>query len=227
MKPVLYHRDGLPTERYVNLFEMQAADGPPQQPGYHLWYDESGMTLCNGTGGRLALRYRDIEARAAQALLLARACTASGRPAIADLMAGWGTDGLSLALRGCAVILVERSPVVWALLDEFVTRLELPATVICTSAEQWCQAHRKVVDVAYLDPMFPARRKTALPGKRMQFLRDLAWQGDVPLTQQIALARTAARERVVVKRRASDAEILAPAWKLRGRGIRFDVYRAD
>ena len=227
MKPVLYHRGGSPTGRYADLFELRAADEPPHRPGYHLWYDESGMTLFNGTQGSLALRYRDIQTRAAPTLLLARACVASRRPAIADLMAGWGTDGLSLALRGCEVVLVERSPIVWAMLDEFVTRLELPATVVCTSAEQWCRTHRNAVDVAYLDPMFPARRKTALPGKRMQFLRDLAWPGDVPLAQQIALARTAARERVVVKRRAKDAQMPAPGWKLRGRGIRFDVYRAD
>ena len=226
MKPVLYYRRGLPTGRYADLFELRATDGPPHGPGYHLWYDASGMTLFNGTKGSLALRYRDIETRAGNALLLARACAASRRPVVADLMAGWGTDGLSLALRGCEVILVEHSPVVWAMLDEFVTRLELPATIVCASAEHWCRTHRDGVDVAYLDPMFPARRKKALPGKRMQYLRDLAWQNDVPLTRQIALARSAARDRVVVKRRARDPAVLTPGWKLRGRGIRFDVYRA-
>ena len=224
MKPVLYHLDGLPTERYGELFDLRAAERPPHRPGYHLWYDESGMKLRNGAADGLALRYRDIETRAGQTPLLARACSASRRPAVADLMAGWGTDGLVLALRGCAVTLVERSPIVWAMLDEFVTRLELPATVVCTTAEQWCRTHPKTVDVAYLDPMFPARRKMALPGKHMQYLRDLAWQGDASLTQQIALARAAARERVVVKRRAKDPAASAPSWRLRGRRIRFDVY---
>ena len=184
------------------------------------------MRLCGGAAGGFALRYADIESRAGQALLLARACAASRRPAVADLMAGWGTDGLALARRGCAVTLVERSPIVWAMLDEFVTRLDLPATVVWGSAEAWCRANRKAVDVAYLDPMFPARRKTALPGKPMQVLRDLAWQDGAPLARQLALARTAARDRVVLKRRAKDPASPKPSWQLQGRTVRFDVYRA-
>lgn len=227
MKPLLYHRAGLPVDRYAGLFDLQPAQGSPGHPGYHLWYDESGMVLRNGPEDALTLRYRDIEARAGRSLLLARACAASRRPSVVDLMAGWGTDGLALAMRGCAVTLVEPAPMVWAMLDEFVARHDLPVTVVCATAERWCRAHRKTVDIAYLDPMFPARRKTALPTRRMQVLRDLAWQGDTPLTQQIGLARAAARERVVVKRRARDPVILAPGWKLRGRRIRYDVYRAS
>ena len=226
VKPVLYHRVGLSTERYAERFELREADGPPEGTGYRLWYDESGMTLFHGSGDGLALDHRDIELRSRQSSELARACAASGRPAVADLMAGWGTDGLALALRGCTVTLVERAPIVWAMLDEFVTRLELPAAVLCEPAEQWCEAHPGGVDVAYLDPMFPARHKTALPGREMQVLRDLAWRGDTPLPRQIHLARRAARDRVVVKRRAREPVLLAPDWSVRGRRVRFDVYRA-
>ena len=226
MKPVLYHRDGLSVVRYGRIFDLRAVREPPQQPGYHLWYDQSGMRLCNGFQDGFALDYRHIEARAGQTLLLARACAASRWPAVVDLMAGWGTDGLSLALRGCAVTLVEPAPMVWAMLDEFVNRLDLPASVVCATAEQWCRSHRKSVDVAYLDPMFPERRKTALPGKHAQHLRHLAWRSGTPLALQIALARGAARERVVLKRRARDPVALAPGWQLRGRRVRFDVYHA-
>lgn len=226
MKPVLYHSGGVPVERYAGMLELRETPGPPQGPGFRLWYDESGMTLLHGKRGSMTLDYRDIEARSSQSSLLARACTASARPAVADLMAGWGTDGLSLALRGCTVTLVERAPIVWAMLDEFVNRLGLSASVVCEAAEQWCENHPKAVEVAYLDPMFPARRKAALPGKGMQYLRDVAWQGDTPLSRQIQLARRAARDRVVVKRRAREQPVLAPGWRIRGRRVRFDVYRA-
>ena len=226
MKPVLYHCGGVPVERYAERLELRETRAPPPGAGFRLWYDESGMTLFHGSRGALALDYRDIESRSGQSSLLARACTAPARPAVADLMAGWGSDGLALALRGCAVTLVERAPMVWAMLDEFVTRLGLPATVVCETAEQWCSDHPKAVEVAYLDPMFPARRKTALPGKRMQYLRDLAWQGDTPLPRLIRLAQRAARDRVVVKRRARDRSESAPNWRVRGRRVRFDVYRA-
>ena len=225
-KPVLYHCKGVPVARYGARFDVREAGAAPEGAGYRLWYDESGMTLLHGVRGAFALNYRDIESRASQRSLLARACSASARPAVADLMAGWGTDGLSLALRGCTVTLVERAPIVWAMLDEFVARLDLPATIVCATAEDWCRNNRKAVDVAYLDPMFPARRKTALPGKEMQFLRDLAWQSDVPLANQISLAQSTALERVVVKRRIGDHSLPTPNWQLRGRQVRFDLYRA-
>ncbi|MDE0368325.1 MAG: class I SAM-dependent methyltransferase [Gammaproteobacteria bacterium] len=225
MKPVLYHSEGVSVERYAGMLELCETPTPPRGPGFRLWHDESGMTLLDGTRGSLTLDVRAIEARSGQSSLLARACNATARPAVADLMAGWGTDGLSLALRGCTVTLVERAPIVWAMLDEFVNRLGLPATVVCDTAERWCEHHPKAVEVAYLDPMFPARRKTALPGKDMQYLRDVAWKGDVPLPRQIRLARRAARDRVVVKRRAREQPALAPGWRIRGRRVRFDVYR--
>ena len=116
---------------------------------------------------------------------------------------------------------------VWAMLDEFVTRLDLPANVVHASAENWCEEHAKAVDVAYLDPMFPARRKTALPGKEMQVLRDLAWTDEASPAGLIAMARSAAIERVVIKRRAGDPALPAPSWQLRGRQVRFDVYRIE
>lgn len=227
MKPRLYHLADLPVDRYAARFDLRPVETAPGSPGFHLFYDRSGMTLCNGPADPLTLRYRDIEARAGQTLLLARACAAARRPMVADLMAGWGTDGLALALRGCTVTLVERSPLVWAMLDEFVARHQLPVTVVCALAQQWCRDNRKAVDVAYLDPMFPARRKTALPSRRMQLLREVAWPDDMPLGQQIALARATARDRVVVKRRARDPATLSPAWTLRGRSIRYDIYQAS
>ena len=226
MKPVLYHSEGVSVERYADMLELCETPGPPHGTGFRLWYDESGMTLLRGSRGSLTLDYRGIESRSSQSSLLARACTASACPAVVDLMAGWGTDGLSLALRGCTVTFVERAPIVWAMLDEFVNRLELPATVVCETAERWCENHPKSVEVAYLDPMFPARGKTALPSKDMQYLRDVAWQGETPLPRLVRLARRAARDRVVVKRRAREQPVLAPGWRIRGRRVRFDVYRA-
>ncbi len=185
------------------------------------------MALVHGDERRLfRLRLDRIKTRASQSLLLARACGAGKRPSVADLFAGWGTDGLSLALKGCAVTLVERSPLVWALLDDLVARHALPATVVCAEAGAWCLAQRKGVDVAYLDPMFPPRRKHALPDKSMQLLRELVEPDGLDLAQRLEQARAAARQRVVVKRRIHDPAVARPAWQLRGGRIRFDVYRA-
>ena len=224
-RPVLYH--SVPAERYGEVFVLQEADRPPQRPGYHLHYGEAGMALLGAAAARgFRLQIGPLLARSRQSLLLARACAAGRRPSVADLMAGWGTDGLCLALKGCAVTLVERSPLVWAMLDEFVRRHGLPAAVLLGDAGAWCQAHAKAVDVAYLDPMYPPGRKTALPEQSMQHLRALSWRDDLDLKQRIEQAKAAARQRVVVKRRLAAPPASKPSWQLRGRRVRFDVYRA-
>ena len=224
-KPVLHHR--VPAQRYADAFALRPVDRPPEGPGIQLYYDEDGMALAHGDGRRLfRLRLDRIKTRASQSLLLARACGAGKCPSVADLYAGWGTDGLSLALKGCAVTLVERSPLVWALLDDLVARHALPATVVSAEAGSWCLGQRKGVDVAYLDPMFPPRRKHALPDQSMQLLRELAEPDGLGLAERLEQARAAARQRVVVKRRIHDPAVGRPAWQLRGGRIRFDVYRA-
>lgn len=223
-KPILHHR--VPAERYRRAFSLCAADRPPELPGRHLYYDESGMALvCRTAPKGFRLQLGPVKARAGQALLLARACAAGRRPAVVDLTAGWGLDGLCLALKGCPVTLVERSPWVWAMLDEFVLRHGLPAEVVWEEAGAWCASHGKAVDVAYLDPMFPPRGKTALPGLPMQLLRSLAWEDGLDLRQRIEQAGAAAKERVVVKRRLGAAAAPRPSWQVCGRRLRFDVYR--
>ncbi len=227
---ILHHR--VEADRYRHLFDLRAVDGPPKCPGYHLYYDEAGMALLNGDEQadrkqprEFRLRLDHIKRRAAQRLVLARACGAGHRPAVADLMAGWGVDGLCLALKGCAVTLIERSPVVWAMLDECVLRHALAATVVLGDASVWCRDNEKSVEVAYLDPIFPLRRKAALPEKALQHLRALAWKDELDLAQRIEQAKGAARERVVVKRRAGALATPKPSWQVDGRRIRFDVYR--
>ena len=221
---VLHHR--VPAERYQDVFALCAVEQAPEHPGPHLYYDESGMALLCGAAPRgFRLQLGPIKARVGQALLLARACAAGRRPTVVDLMAGWGLDGLCLALKGCAVTLVERSPWVWAMLDEFVLRHRLPAEVVWGDAGAWCATHGKAVDVAYLDPMFPPRGKTALPGLPMQLLRTLAWDDGLDLRQRIEQAKAAAKERVVVKRRLGAPAAPRPSWQVRGRRLRFDVYR--
>ena len=80
-------------------------------------------------------------------------------------------------------------------------------------------------DVIYLDPMFPGRRKKALPNKRMQYLNMLLGESEPFDASLLELARQRARNRVVLKRRLKDPELLAPDWALKGRSVRYDVYR--
>lgn len=154
--------------------------------------------------------------------------------AVVDATAGLGRDSFILASRGFAVTLLERSPVIAALLDdglrrarecgdESVAAIAARMTLQCADAVHWLAAHD--TDVVYLDPMFPDLGQSALAKKEMRLFQQLALeQGDeTALLQQ---ARCAARLRVVVKRPRKAPPLAAqPAdYALEGRSVRFDVY---
>ncbi|MCI0749637.1 MAG: class I SAM-dependent methyltransferase, partial [Nevskiales bacterium] len=91
---------------------------------------------------------------------------------ILDATAGLGRDGFILAALGARVTMIERHPIVAALLHDARRRaLARPETsdaaarteVVKTEASQYlAQAIPGTFDVIYLDPMFPDRGKTAL-----------------------------------------------------------------
>ena len=169
------------------------------------------------------LRLRDGKRSA-----LARACGAAQGLRVHDALAGWGTDGLVLAALGCAVHMSERNPFVFQILQERVARSPWCGSITCAledARERWRGADGDF-DVVYLDPMFGAHPKRARSAKHMQVLAALAGPiGEGELAALIAAAKSAASSRLVVKRRGTAAPVGEPDWAIRGRSIRFDVYR--
>ena len=156
----------------------------------------------------------------------------TGVLALLDAMAGLGMDGLTLAALGCHVTMIEASSDVHAVLCDGADRSHPiwgdkgRVEIRCADARSVFQNSERF-DVVYLDPMFPTRRKGALPQKRSQTLAIAAAQVgvDIPVAELIALATSVARERVVLKRRSRDAVIGEPAWTIAANRVRFDVYR--
>jgi 16S rRNA (guanine1516-N2)-methyltransferase len=228
-------------QNWGDKFQLVEVSGRPAgQTGFYLWHDGRRLQLCRGSDPKpVYLRADDFSRRAGFASALARACGVSRahRPHVVDAMAGLGTDGLTLAALGCQVTLFEVNPGLWALLDDFLTVNPMPGTQLhCLDSLQWLQAQTAAsCDTLYLDPLFPARAKHALPGKAMQYVRALseAAQRQVPanvLAPNITAAwiddlTSAARGRVVLKRRLRDAVVGQPAWQIKERIVRYDVYR--
>lgn len=159
---------------------------------------------------------------------LGKACgVAQGHRRILDACAGFGTDGMTLADLGCTVTMVEQNLLVWLLLRDLDQALGR-VTVEYGDCTDFMRDLRRCWDVIYLDPMFPPRRKTALPNRGLQHLRELSGvqEPDVglTLTQLIALGRRCALARVVVKRRLKDPQDTQSAFQIKGKSIRFDVY---
>jgi 16S rRNA (guanine1516-N2)-methyltransferase len=162
------------------------------------------------------------------------------RPRILDATAGLGRDAFVLAGLGCEVTLIERNPLIAALLEDGLRRaladaaaapvaarmklLEGDAAAMMRDWEGWAGDAPQVV---YLDPMFPprGRNESALVKKDMRLFRPLVGDaGDAP--SLLVAARALASHRVVVKRprRAPPLGDTAPSYALEGKSSRFDVY---
>lgn len=187
-------------------------------------------------GGRVGFRRRREEGRR---LPLAKAVGLHqvSEPTVLDATAGLGRDAFVLATLGCRVTLVERVPLVAALLEDalrrastdvdvapIVARMRLVVTHSVTYLE--ALAENDSPDVIYLDPMYPEREKSALVKKEMRFLRALAGD-DLDAAVLLSMALRKARRRVVVKRPKRAPPLSsdpAPSHVIESENTRYDVY---
>jgi len=174
--------------------------------------------------------------RRGQSEMLAKAIGLNKRKKlqVVDATAGLGGDAFVMATMGCDVILIERHPLIHLLLKNGIQRaLESqetsePAnkfTLVHDNALDWLGKNPSV-DVIYLDPMYPAKRKSALAKKEMQLFQALLIDHrEDTLLLQAALQK--ARYRVVVKRPIKGDQLggIRPDFTISGRSTRFDVYQ--
>lgn len=167
---------------------------------------------------------------------IARAVGVKGKekPMVIDATAGLGGDSFVLAYLGCKVLMLERSPVIAALLQDGLERasqdpsfVDISLNLICADAIGYLQTvtEKNKPDVIYLDPMFPERTKSALVKKEMRILRELVGE-DLDAVELLKVALTVAKKRVVVKRPrlAPCIEGPKPSLQFKGKSGRFDVY---
>jgi 16S rRNA (guanine1516-N2)-methyltransferase len=197
-----------------------------------------GPISCDFAGGRLWHRHH-FGGGLGQGIARAVGLKQSADLWVADLTAGLGEDAFVLAGLGARVVLLERHPVIGALLEDGLRRarqlagnsstaatIERMDLILC-DAFAWLQARTgdNCPDVAYLDPMFPERTKSARVRKEMQALqRIVGADGDSAALLELALDR--ARYRVVVKRprHAPPLGTRSPSFAVTGRSTRYDVY---
>jgi len=168
---------------------------------------------------------------------LARAVGIKGEGCcVLDATAGLGRDAFLLACLGCTVLGVERSPILCALLQDAHRRgtaaLDPALRSIIGRLKFFCADARDYLaalpaaqhpDVIYVDPMYPARLKTALEGREIRVCRALVGS-DADADELLARARRVARQRVVVKRHRHAPPLDRPDFEISGRTVRYDVY---
>ncbi|WP_105104273.1 class I SAM-dependent methyltransferase [Microbulbifer pacificus] len=162
-------------------------------------------------------------------------------PQVVDATAGLGRDAFVLASLGCEVRMLERNPVVHALLEDGIRRLRVAAERDAElvpiaermlleprieSAVGWLEAQpAESVPVVYLDPMFPSREKSAKVKKDMAAFHEIVGT-DEDADALLAPAYAACYYRTVVKRPrlAPDLNGEKPNLRFEGKSGRFDLY---
>ena len=161
---------------------------------------------------------------------LIRACKPARGMQILDLTAGWGRDAAVLARFGADVCMVERNPMMAALLADGLRRLNQPLSgslrLVHMQGMDYLQTLSAELNnpiVIYIDPMHPARKKSALVKKDMQALQLLIGP-DHDVLNILNYARTLSCQRIVVKWPQKLPALLAPDLILPGKTVRFDIY---
>lgn len=160
-------------------------------------------------------------------------------PTVLDLTAGMGGDAFVLASLGAKLTMVERNPVVHALLNDALSRAKLKDDAelqdilsrLSLSKQNSIDYLKQLTesdypDVIYLDPMFPSRNKSAQVKKEMQFFHDIVGS-DEDSSEVFLTALHKAKKRIVVKRPRLANKIIntiQPSFEIVGKSTRYDIY---
>ncbi|WAT00765.1 16S rRNA (guanine(1516)-N(2))-methyltransferase RsmJ [Rouxiella chamberiensis] len=193
-----------------------------------------GAIYVDFVGGTMGHRRRFGGGRG-EAVAKAVGIKGSYLPDVVDATAGLGRDAFVLAALGCRVRMIERNPVVAALLDDGLSRgyrdveigpwLQERLTLLHGSSLTALGEITPRPQVVYLDPMYPHRQKSALVKKEMRVFQGLVGADD-DADGLLEPARRLATKRIVVKRpdyAPPMADIPAQA-AVTTKSHRFDIY---
>lgn len=161
------------------------------------------------------------------------------RPYVVDATAGMGMDGMQLSWLGCKVTLIERSPIVHALLQDGLERarqhkdlgsiIDHNISLLAGDSTDLLLDLPSPPHTVVVDPMYPDTTKGPRNKKEMRILRDIVGKDD-DTDKLFTTALQVARNRVVLKR-PKHAPVLdkfpLPSHQIVMKSGRFDVYLVD
>lgn len=179
--------------------------------------------------GEVATRATKVS-KSNEVIAKAIGCKPHFRPRVVDATAGMGRDSLIMAKLGCSVTMLERNFAIHCLLKDALQQLkaqpDFDLNIQLEKQDSISQlADISLVDVIYLDPMFPERKKSALVKKEMRLFKRIAGE-DNDADQLLKSALASSATRVVVKR-PKGAPLLAglkPSHEIKAKKFRYDVY---
>ena len=231
-------------ERMGEAEELAARLGLPLQEtlpedGAALVLDSDGLSLRRGAlavRGDFTQMLPRLREQNLRGELLVRAVKGRGgdRPLqVVDATAGLGEDAMLLAAAGHTVRLFEQNPVIAAMLRDALDRAAREPALSQIVSRMHLTEGDSVIglgelssppDAVVLDPMFPARKKSGLIGKKLQLLQVL----EQPCADEQTLLQAAidaAPAKIVIKRPLKGPYLAGrkPSYALTGKAIRYDV----
>jgi 16S rRNA (guanine1516-N2)-methyltransferase len=237
------------TAKLIDLasrLNLPLIDSPDAQFDYFLRFREAKLELHTRTPPRRSplsvdflsgpAFYRFLhDRRINQPLAKAAGIKRGYRPTVLDGTAGFGEDGFVLASLGCTVTMIERSPVIWALLADAISRsgeneaiktvFTQQVTLKLADTIDYLSSAADIHETVLLDPMYPSTAGTPLNKQRMRTLRELVGD-DSDVSELLTAALGGARKRVAVKRpiRAPTLDGRKPTFRVTAKSSRYDVY---
>lgn len=211
----------------------------PQNPfefTFQLQQNFDGLILHDLQGRKLEidflkdhLNYQRRGLRGKNELLAKALGFAKGARKVLDLSAGMGIDAVYLTQLGFEVTAIERSDILFALLADALSRapeLQKKLTILHDDSFKYLNSPftPRGADSILFDPMYPHKKKTALPKQEMVVFRELVGNDD-DAAQVLEAALKWPVGRVVVKRPIGAEELLpGVSHSHEGKVVRYDVY---
>ncbi len=201
--------------------------------------DSTGVSL-NGYGLKLQgdfekeMLRRISDGRLAHEMLVKVTKTQETGLKAIDATAGMGEDAILLAANGYEVIMYEQNPVIAALLRDTIRRAKknqklkeiVSRMTLIEGNSIELMKYQNDIAVIYLDPMFPAKKKSSLTNKKLQLIQKL----EHPCFDEEELLNAAFDvnpEKIIIKR-PHNGKYLAdrkPDYSVEGKAIRYDCFK--
>jgi 16S rRNA (guanine1516-N2)-methyltransferase len=152
---------------------------------------------------------------------------------VLDCTAGLGKDSFIFASFGFQVLLIEKNPIIFQLLqdghqrgmkDEKISNILKNMKLVNDDSIDYLNSHQEHFDVIYFDPMFPSmnRKNKISPKKEIQYIREIVQERETNLLEK-AKEFMKFTDKLVIKRPKNVEPLSMIHFSYEMKSTRFDV----